>query len=503
MQNSITMKRIIFFTLFLSIFLTCSKGDPIQNIEDPEEIEDNTEDNDSDEKTDIFFTHYTDSGNKDTDYSSYWGTAQKTGAKLMDLPLSADRPVIDIERVFAEEPDFFTKRKIFSSESYSFFAADPAQFVQITSLGEKGINELLPADKLYQPGRVFAEVVNERVEAAYRSMSFSTSREIIAEKYLLPEFLDKLYHNSIDKVIDDYGPYLLMNFATGFKIVTFYTGLYHGEASDSEKRKAFSDYITDINHKEETVDKDGTTVSQEYIYTDKKNKHPNITEVELSIQNIGGSGEFSELKHLKKVEGIKVHLTPWAQTFNEDNQAVIVTGEQGLLPLYDFLLEENFKQTAQAYIDEGKTPPVMQEPRVEIVKQNDGGNDYLHVYLVTRFGDNVLIDSRLLSPEENVDQLVEAIQEEKQKIFRLSFVYKEAKPSETINAFSFSGIDEKKMNKFVRNGITYLYYREGTKRYAFSVYDEQIMDAYGIREWVNNMEATDKLYSHNCIFIGL
>ena len=59
------------------------------------------------------------------------------------------------------------------------------------------------------------------------------------------------------------------------------------------------------------------------------------------------------------------------------------------------------------------------------------------------------------------------------------------------------------MKKIIRNGMTYLQYSKGTDRYAFSVYNEQIMDAYGIKEWVDGMEESDKLYSQRCIFIGL
>lgn len=497
------MKRNIFFIMLLAIIFACSSDDPVNGIDNPEEIVDNPEDNTPEAKTDIFFTPYTHSGIKDGDYSQYWGTGQKEGTRLRGDSLSADRPVIDIERVFTEEPHFFEARKLLTSEYQSFVVADPKQYVQVTSFSDKGLDELLPSGKLNRPGRLFAEVVNERIEILYRSMASTYIKGIIAEKYLLPEFLDKLHHNSIDKVIDDYGSYLLMNFVTGYKTVAFYTGLYRGEASDSEKKAAFYSYISGINHTEEAVDKEGNTVRNEYIYTDQKSKDPNITDVEISIQNIGGGGEFRELSHLAKVDKIKVHLTPWAKTFNNDNLALIADEDQGLQPLYDFLLEENFKERAKEYIDENKTPPAMQEPRIEIVNQSDNGKSYLHVCLVTRFGDNVLIDSRELSPGEDATQLAAEIKEEKQKFYRLNILYREAKPSETIKAFSFNGMDETKMKKIVRNGMTYLQYSKGTDRYAFSVYDKQIMDAYGIKEWVDGMEESDKLYSQRCIFIGL
>ena len=496
--------------MLLAIVFACSSDDPINGIDDPgkevddsEEVVDNPDDNPSEEKTDILFTPYTHSGSKDGDYSQYWGTGQKEGTRLRGDSLSADRPVIDIERVFTEESDFFEARKLLTSEYKSFVVADPKQYVQVTSFSDKGLDELLPSGKLNQPGRLFAEVVNERIEILYRSMASTYIKRIIAEKYLLPEFLDKLYNNSIDKVIDDYGPYLLMDFVTGYKTVAFYTGLYRGEASESDKRVAFSSYISAINHTEETVDKEGNRICNEYIYTDQKSKDPNITDVEISIQNIGGGGEFRELSHLAKVDKIKVHLTPWAKTFNNDNRALIADEDQGLQPLYDFLLEENFKERAKEYIDENKTPPAMQEPRIEIVNQSDNGKSYLHVYLVTRFGDNVLIDSRQLSPDEDATQLAAEIKEEKQKIYRLNILYREAKPSETIKAFSFKGMDETKMKKIIRNGMTYLQYSKGTDRYAFSVYNEQIMEAYGVKEWVDGMEESDKLYSQWCTFIGL
>ena len=75
--------------------------------------------------------------------------------------------------------------------------------------------------------------------------------------------------------------------------------------------------------------------------------------------------------------------------------------------------------------------------------------------------------------------------------------------STSIKSFSFNGMDVKKVKKFVKNGMTYLYYWEGIKRYAFTVSNDQVIDAYGIREWVNEMEMLEKLGSTGCIFIGL
>jgi hypothetical protein len=53
-----------------------------------------------------------------------------------------------------------------------------------------------------------------------------------------------------------------------------------------------------------------------------------------------------------------------------------------------------------------------------------------------------------------------------------------------------------KMKKFVLNNRTYLISQNPAVKFAYSINDDYILDTYGIREWVNNMETTQLTEQH-------
>lgn len=504
------MKRKTFLLLLLlSIIFACSSNNEItDNEEKPKEEKEDTDNPDTDSpdkaKTDISFTPYANSGNQEMDFFKYWGTGQKDQDDAIGRSLSTDYPVIDNERFATDHSDYITIKPLFSSESHLFSEADPLTYLEATSFTGKGLHVLLPPGKLNQSGRVFAEITNKRLEASYNFLSLSNMQKEISTDYLHPDFIRKLYTSSIDKVVDEYGPEVLVNFTTGYKTVFFYTGLFNGEASVSDKKSAFLSYIANSIHKEESDGGNSGSINNQFIYTEKKNEDPRITDVEISIHNIGGGGTFSKLSALTKLDEIKVHLTPWMQTFNnKDNFAVMEASRDGFHPIYNYIAEENLKASAKAYVVENKKPSPLQQPRIEIVNQKKEGQIHLLSYLVTRFGEYVHIGSRLLSPDQDVPQQVEEIKAVREEIYDMEFRYREAPESEVIEYFSFDGLDDWNMKKYVQNDLTYLVYSSGNAKYAFSVYGEEVMEAYGLKNWIDGLPEADKVSLHRFKIIGL
>lgn len=480
--------------------LACERNeDPVNNVDNPdgETIEE--------KKTDVFFTPYAEPElSPDSYFTTYWGTAQKADVKLLGNSFAKDHPVIDFKKLYADFPDYFMSANLFSSEYYWFCANDPSEYLEKTAFNKNCIGELLKPAKLNQKGRLFLEIANRRDERLYKFMIISSVQKEIGEKYFLPTFIRALYGNSIDKVIDEYGTHILTNFSTGYQTVFFYTGMYKGDASPSDQKNEFSTYISEAVHREETKEADGKTGYAEYIYTEKAKRNPNITDIEISIQNIGGGGEFKDLSHLKNLDEIKVHLTPWASTFNRDHTTVMPYGKNGLTPIYNFFLEENFKERAKEYIEHNTTQEPVRSPHIEIANNVESTPRQLEVYLITRFGDYVLLNTLPYSTAENPTLLADSIKREKQEIYGINISYKEtsSKPSKI---FSFNDLEESRMKKYTdkNTGMMYLLYSEKQNLYAFSIYNEAVLDSYGIKKWISAMPETEKASLRRYTVIGL
>lgn len=230
-------------------------------------------------------------------------------------------------------------------------------------------------------------------------------------------------------------------------------------------------------------------------------------------------GNHSIMNSANDIEKISFNLEPWVTTLlNSKTHTIIDLTENGLVPMSDIILEENYKKrmnyTSSQIVSKR---PHLTMPKIEIMRvlerySSTGEALYdIAPVLITRQGDRIIlrmkpaasISDNELKRNENSEVFTQkalAIKEQKGNFYELEIT---ANPIARLNPSATSDkyicvdlkyMDEKNMAVYTnsRTGMQYIYDRQN--RIAFSHYIDEldgdwILDEYGIRTWVESLPA--------------
>ncbi len=385
------------------------------------------------------------------------------------------------------------------------------------SIVEVGIETLLEdtfsSEITSQNDAIYGEVSME-----YRNSSFEllpTLRKFYARECLAPAFMKSMYSSTIGDVLDAYGEFMLMGYITGGKAFALYGGKLN-QQRDSTYRKSVMNTTIDAS-----VSWKNNSVSDScYFGNTSTHTISNLNEyaqLQTKLWLYGGQAAGLSMFGAADLEDVDINLNPWVQSLSDPSTHTIIDlTTDGLYPLSEFILEENFKRryddTALGYLSGN---PTFITPRIDVMRvferysTTDGNALYdIAAVLITRQGDRIILRSRdaslvsdaELRSNENESvfmQKATEIAQEKQNYYDLEIRLVSSTRLNPIMGvplcIDMGQIDEDAMCVYTNSntGMQFIYDR--TKRIAFShlvdnLDGDWILDEYGIRDWVESLD---------------
>ncbi|MBE5319702.1 hypothetical protein IM793_11075 [Pedobacter sp. MR2016-19] len=447
-------------------------------------------------------------------------------------------PVIDIERLLTDHPDYYSSLSLREAEAISFSFTSFDKYTELsnkttTTTGGFSLNlglfkfgakhkyeNVFSSSKVNETNRVFGELNAYIRDASYKILTTDNVKSKITEDYLRPDFIDELYNNPMGKLIENFGSYVITNFNSGGRATALFTGISTSNDDSATKARSMDNSISaSYGFKKEGADGGSLNFGIGNINGSTIASSNRISDFVASVKTYGGEFGFGTFTIPKKIDDININLNSWASSLNDKSKSVLVEFNQGgLIPISDFILEENFKESIRRHIIGPTNQQSFIEPRIEI-KTEAGG--FLGVYLVTRFGDYIAIadndidNSYLTRDHDDFMRMANKYKESKKNFYKINIIandddviVNDITNTKVAGFARLNGINELQMKKFrnPKNNITYLLfngdvsyidYTDGNKikttkrKLAYAIHDDFVLDTYGIRDWVNSMATTE------------
>lgn len=401
------------------------------------------------------------------------------------------------------------------------------------------MTEVFTESKISENNRVFGELNILYKKARYRMLADSEFINKISTTYLTDSFKELLYNRTPSQLYDIYGGFVLTDFITGGRAQALYTGIYSETEEKEAKENAMNTNInasygyaegdSDNNSDDDTGVEVGADFGIGNSYANSQSFSSKISSFELSVRTIGGIGNLASFSTPKEINNFNVDLSSWSNSLsNESTHSIIGISENGLIPLSDLMLERNLNKRFKSFYYRGVTQTkTFEEPKIDIRVSEGVVNGTCVISLDTRYGDNILLnltrnlneeyDFSFANGEPNLNArriFLESLIDKYSDIYKLKIVgeFIDAKYIPPIysgnqlmdlmiykRGFSATHVffnttnyyfDEESLRKFEYNGMTYLLSDNHDRKVGFSIYDDYILDTYGIRDFVESLPST-------------
>ena len=478
-------------------------------------------------------TRATPTNRGNTDALLGYGYKLLNGTYIMGDFNNVTFPVVNLEAIRQYDPTYIGGNRLNTVQT-KIFAYDTFERYQYTSTVSKKVSSGFSFSfKLFSIGRkkatteTFKTVIDKLEESTFGELSldfvsdhFSLqhsegARKLFSRQFLTRSFIRSLYGSPIQSTLDNYGEFVLTEYLTGGKAYAVYAGHNSKYSTSSERESGITKSINaSLTYK-------GATASGQlgFSSSDSKKEENDFqnSNTFIYIKTFGGNRNGSEAEvKARTLDGLNVNLTPWLNSLNvEENNTIIDVSDNSLFPLSAFVLEKNFKQrlddTTNGILPSFKTfvIPYIEIDRV-MVRSTPSYEPLYEVapVLVTRQGDRVIFmtDNSASSSDEELKknndnnhflQKVKQLSANRHKLFsdKLELSYnKKARLNPALRTPLCLVLNKFNKEDFYRyyypkTGIMYIYAPK--THIAFSCYmdedDDDVLDVYGIREWVENL----------------
>lgn len=441
-------------------------------------------------------------------------------------------PIIDIDRLVADNPDYFMSKQLSYSEATRFSFSDFDRYQQKSNYSRKisggfslnlglfkigtkhKFDKAFSTDFIEDNKRVWGEL-NVTVRDASHELLMSTNTiKKIRDNYIRPSFIDELYNSPTSEIVKNYGGMVITGIVTGGKANALFTGNFLSTSNVQVEESSMDNSISaSFTFKEKSSNSAGVEFGLGNSNGSTIALANNINEFRSTVKTYGGNYGISTFTVPKSIDDISIDLSAWAASMNDKTKHVLVDFvDDGLRPIGDFIRPENMKQNIIKYMTNQYMDPNFREPRIEarwIRVHNAYG--LIEIVLRTRFGDNLTISNnrRTFPYGVNLDEVLNFAKQEaltklpfyKVKVIATSVII--GAPNEQDNflnvnanyASSIVTIDEANMTKFydTKNGMLYLLsqvVQADGKKFAYAIHDDYVLDTYAIRDWVNAMQTS-------------
>ncbi len=365
----------------------------------------------------------------------------------------------------------------------------------------KDISSSTSADKSDVYGEVRIKFYDTECELAMTSRM----KEDIKNNYLRPSFVENLHYSTPCEFLDMYGGFVLTSFVSGGQAIAVYNGRYKGSSSTSDVTVE-EEFRTTM---EASVELGQISASGSYSTAtigtkqDGSGNTDNFSNMKFSLRTLGGLPAYSQFTVPTAIDGISFDISAWSSSLGEaSNLTIAELPDDALLPIIDFIDEENLKELYTNYYQEGLSSAFLDEfiePFIAIQVNLDWDYGVLvaNAYLVNRFGDYILCESYNI---ENVNEALTAVENSvkaKYPNLRIEEQYRSRSAMQTVAATTGNEcqFDIENMRKFIDEDTDKMYLlREMSngEKYAYTIY-EDILSDYTFEDAVDDMPVADNV----------
>lgn len=459
-------------------------------------------------------------------YNNYYGMSFKDNIYPLANSENLGYPVIDLVKFKKDHFDYFKSIGIGRGYAESFSYANFERYMSNSSVTKKVNGGLSLNLGLFKIGakrsltkiftsssddisnRVYGELNIEIRDSSYTMQWSSNIKNKIVLNYLSESFKDELYNTTPSELFINYGGFVLSSFIVGGKATAIYTGIDNSSTDvESKEKNMKTDISSSYGFKNGSASGD-FGFGKDYLNgSTSVNK---LTNLQTSIRTIGGSTEFASFTSVKSIDNLNVDMSGWMRSLNDKRtHSIIDITDNGLIPLSDFIIEENLRRSISNFYAEGIDEiKKMQEPYLEISVGQSFEMKILQVILHTRFGDYIPLCRRSYPGYGEFNKIIDDIINNYTSIYKLKCILtrKEYGSTRTIASSDilFDGLNERQMKKFTWNNKLYLLYSNGRDiNYAYSIHDDFLLDTYAIREFVNTLPMVkilpEKLFNYTIV----
>ncbi len=441
-------------------------------------------------------------------FTNYLGQGYNVTAIPIADPAYITSPVIDMSKLLRNPNDSSTYyKKLRYNRSYpEYFAfsnyyryshnsqvsdkiggGGSANFILLNIGAQKTIQTVFKNNFTEIDSTAYAELHLNIYKHIYRMNIVTTyDKYKFTLNYLHPVFIEDLYNSNPKEILDKYGHFILNGFYTGGTCTALFGAKFHRYYTEQSREIILSDSVYAGFKMEEN-----TANGNLYIKlgrSESSSTSDNTSTIFLTMKTIGGSSGYPTAFSIPmKFSDVNINLSTWGNSLdtNEDNHELIYLTDGGLLPITDFVLEEDIN----LFLEAGGSDRPIREPYFLVKKLiSPRGTFTYSIHLHNRFGCDIIINTEESGVFNNVEEsVVVNYIRDYFKAPRIQMVT-ESSHNQGRNDFQVK-LNRTIMKKYTNpaTGVLYLLSDDGYRKSGFSIAKDFLLDTYGLREFLNTI----------------
>ncbi|MDD6927943.1 MAG: hypothetical protein PUI89_01430 [Bacteroidales bacterium] len=417
--------------------------------------------------------------------------------------------------------------------------------LKLFSMGtKKTISESFKKDYTESKTNVYSIASISYDYGRYWFSSDALTRREIRWNYLNKRFLNDLYGSPLAETFGSkYGVLIADQFLVGANA----QALFYGSSENARSQRSQESAMDRVIRAGLNIPLDEDTLGVNFRNKAGFNWRENTVEaygfssIDVVYRTNGGKAQ-STFAYPKGIDNFSVDFSPWFASLKGPEDFTITRTEQ-FKPLSEYIFEENFRQRIETQ-DFNKD---FREPKIYITNGYSNvyrfldGSEELYVTLKTRYGDDILL--RPIHADDDKWWTVENKEELNAKAKELANILKDRYDLEIVSYYRppirrgypgilnpltfkpdgcklltpdydlihipFYGMNEMKMTKCYHHGynMEFLLYDGGKgRRYAFAIYDKNLIGTYGLEKIYQRAPLVDfpeEYIIDNYVVVGL
>lgn len=462
--------------------------------------------------------------------SDFLGYSLNPERTPIENTLNLGFPVVDKKRLSKNHGSYFTYWKNASHETKVFSYKNISDYASKTDFNEKvrhGIDIKLfgiHLDHKHTLSKIFHDSIvnNSRIvfselniianDSCYRMQYTDVIRKQILKDYIDSEFLTNIHTLHPFELLQMYGSLVIADFCSGGRATAYFAGDYK-ESAKAELRESQMGKEIDGSFSWKTDAIGNVSLSIGRGKDNEQDKKVSITGdfYYMKFSAITFGGDAFGFTFPQEVMNAKLNLTPWLVSLsNEKNNVIANFNKDGLIPIAEFIMEENVSNRVDFYSRISRKITVShEEPKIYIAKGGLNPDTYT-IYLYDRFGYPQSLDKKIIK-DKNDEWDVRAFATDIAKIFDLKIeegdyiiVQSMDDNNDTFDISSNTGNDNRNRDyhnlvyhqykKFENKGILYLI--DEMDKVGFSILNNsKLINEYGLKNYISTLPASTVSYS--------
>lgn len=428
-------------------------------------------------------------------------------------------PVINTEKLYIDHPGLFSSPNLnHSTVRYSSFYDFSRFESNYTSnyTGQSGFGfGIGPFSASFQSKftESFSSTNISESEAMYGYMHIAYERKLfkfntggnaislIRDSYLHPDFLFMVHNTSTDEFLSSYGAFVLYKYILGGIADAYFIGKKNYVSNQTESQ--YEEQLSSTMSLGFSASADASLSYQENSTHDSS-----IVDIEMFLETMGGLPEYTITTSPADLKNFNIDLSGWCTSLGDINNLVVSSIDStSLLPIHEFIEEENIKEDFIETMISGTNNRVLNEPSILLTIDRGGINVSTKMELRTRRGEYILLREKehfsLNTPLDTIKMREYRLIKSYFPNIRVLSITRPLLPLQRGGAIidpsllvpaaeQFNGVfNLRSMKKFVDEytGKTYLLSTTlGNEKYAFTLFDEGIIRDYTFDDFINSLD---------------